>query len=320
MCPSHFHESGFFFEFEAVRTECSAQAKIPKGALLCGPPGTGKTLLAKATAGEANVPFYSISGSEFVEMFVGVGPSRVRDLFKEARQNQPCMIFIDEIDAVGRQRGRGGFAGGDDRCRNRISGAPRHLHDIGSVAASARWRSLVDSRTGNDERENTLNQLLVEMDGFTESGGDNKVVVLAGTNRADVLDKALTRPGRFDRQITVGVPDIKGRKEIFLVHLKGLNLDGPAEEFAGRLAGLTPGFAGAEIQNVCNEAAIVAARRAADAISYKDFEVAADRVLAGLESNKIMTPEEKRIVAFHEAGHDLGVPRRCLHTMCRRQD
>jgi AFG3 family protein len=242
-------------------------AKIPKGALLCGPPGTGKTLLAKATAGEANVPFYSISGSEFVEMFVGVGPSRVRDLFKEARQNQPCMIFIDEIDAVGRQRGRGGFAG------------------------------------GNDERENTLNQLLVEMDGFTESGGDNKVVVLAGTNRADVLDKALTRPGRFDRQITVGVPDIKGRKEIFLVHLKGLNLDGPAEEFAGRLAGLTPGFAGAEIQNVCNEAAIVAARRAADAISYKDFEVAADRVLAGLESNKIMTPEEKRIVAFHEAGH-----------------
>ena len=217
-------------------------------------------------------------------MFVGVGPSRVRDLFKEARQNQPCMIFIDEIDAVGRQRGRGGFAG------------------------------------GNDERENTLNQLLVEMDGFTESGGDNKVVVLAGTNRADVLDKALTRPGRFDRQITVGVPDIKGRKEIFLVHLKGLNLDGPAEEFAGRLAGLTPGFAGAEIQNVCNEAAIVAARRAADAISYKDFEVAADRVLAGLESNKIMTPEEKRIVAFHEAGHDLGVPRRCLHTMCRLQD
>ena len=242
-------------------------AKIPKGALLCGPPGTGKTLLAKATAGEANVPFYSISGSEFVEMFVGVGPSRVRDLFKEARANQPCMIFIDEIDAIGKQRGKGGFAG------------------------------------GNDERENTLNQLLVEMDGFTESGGENKVVVLAGTNRADVLDKALVRPGRFDRQITVGVPDIKGRKDIFLVHLKGLNLDGPPEQFAGRMAGLTPGFAGAEIQNVCNEAAIVAARRSADAVSYKDFEVAADRVLAGLESNKIMTPEEKRIVAFHEAGH-----------------
>ena len=239
-------------------------AKIPKGALLCGPPGTGKTLLAKATAGEANVPFYSISGSEFVEMFVGVGPSRVRDLFKEARANQPCIIFIDEIDAVGRQRGRGGFAG------------------------------------GNDERENTLNQLLVEMDGFNES---SNIVVLAGTNRADVLDKALTRPGRFDRQITVGAPDIKGRKQIFEVHLKGLNLSGPPADYAGRLAGLTPGMAGADIQNVCNEAAIVAARRAAESVSYADFEAAADRVIGGLESNKIMTKQEKEIVAFHEAGH-----------------
>merc|ERR1712161_101354 len=177
-------------------------AKTPKGALLCGPPGTGKTLLAKAVAGEANVPFYSISGSDFVEMFVGVGPSRVRDLFKEARANAPCIIFIDEIDAVGRKRGRGGAMG------------------------------------GNDERENTLNQLLVEMDGFTTSSG---VVVLAGTNRADILDEALTRPGRFDRQIQVDKPDLQGRKEIFHVHLRGLTLDKDPEEFAGRLAGLTPG-------------------------------------------------------------------------------
>jgi len=199
-----------------------------------------------------------------VEMFVGVGPSRVRDLFKEARANQPCMIFIDEIDAVGRQRGKGGFAG------------------------------------GNDERENTLNQLLVEMDGFSES---SEIVVLAGTNRADVLDKALTRPGRFDRQITVGVPDIKGRKAIFEVHLAGLNLADDVSVYAGRLAGLTPGFAGADIANVCNEAAIVAARRSGESIEYRDFEVAADRIIAGLESSMIMTPEEKRIVAFHEAGH-----------------
>jgi len=239
-------------------------AKIPKGALLCGPPGTGKTLLAKATAGEANVPFYTISGSEFVEMFVGVGPSRVRDLFKEARSNAPCIVFIDEIDAVGRQRGRGGFAG------------------------------------GNDERENTLNQLLVEMDGFTET---TNVVVLAGTNRVDVLDKALTRPGRFDRQIVVDKPDIKGRKQIFEVHLKSINLDGAVQDYAARLAGLTPGFAGADIQNVCNEAAIVAARRRKDKVDLADFESAADRVVGGLESNKIMTTEEKRIVAFHEAGH-----------------
>jgi len=239
-------------------------AKIPKGAMLCGPPGTGKTLLAKAVAGEAGVPFYSISGSDFIEMFVGVGPSRVRDLFKEARQNAPCIIFIDEIDAVGRKRGRGGFSG------------------------------------GNDERENTLNQLLVEMDGFNPSTG---VVVLAGTNRVDILDDALTRPGRFDRQIMVDRPDIQGRKEIFLVHLQGITLDGEPEEVAGRLAGLTPGFAGADIANICNEAAIVAARRKAEAVSMEDFEKATDRVIGGLESNKIMSDEERSIVAYHEAGH-----------------
>ena len=239
-------------------------AKIPKGALLTGPPGTGKTLLAKAVAGEANVPFYSISGSDFLEMFVGVGPSRVRDLFKEARANAPCIVFIDEIDAVGRQRGRGGFGG------------------------------------GNDERENTLNQLLVEMDGFSPSTG---VVVLAGTNRVDILDKALTRPGRFDRQITVDLPDLKGRKEVFLIHLDGIKLDGEAEDVAGRLAGLTPGFAGADIANVCNEAAIVAARRKGDSVTMEDFEKATDRIVGGLESNKIMSDDEKSIVAHHEAGH-----------------
>jgi AFG3 family protein len=239
-------------------------AKIPKGALLCGPPGTGKTLLAKAVAGEASVPFYSISGSDFIEMFVGVGPSRVRDLFKEARANAPCIVFIDEVDAVGRQRGRGGFSG------------------------------------GNDERENTLNQMLVEMDGFTES---TNVVVLAGTNRVDILDKALTRPGRFDRQIVVDKPDIKGRKAIFEVHLKPLNLAGPIEEYSGRLAGLTPGMAGADIANLCNEAAIVAARRSASQIAMADFEQASDRVIGGLESNKLISPEEKKIIAYHEAGH-----------------
>ncbi len=215
-------------------------------------------------AGEANVPFYSISGSDFLEMFVGVGPSRVRDLFKEARANAPCIVFIDEIDAVGRQRGRGGFGG------------------------------------GNDERENTLNQLLVEMDGFSPSTG---VVVLAGTNRVDILDKALTRPGRFDRQIVVDLPDLKGRKEVFKIHLKGIKLDGEAEDVAGRLAGLTPGFAGADIANLCNEAAIVAARRKADSVSMEDFEKATDRIIGGLESNKIMSDEEKSIVAYHEAGH-----------------
>lgn len=238
-------------------------AKIPKGALLCGPPGTGKTLLAKAVAGEAGVPFYSVSGSDFIEMFVGVGPSRVRDLFKEARANAPCIIFIDEIDAVGRQRGRGGVG-------------------------------------GNDERENTLNQLLVEMDGFSPSTG---VVVLAGTNRIDILDSALTRPGRFDRTIQVDKPDLQGRKEIFMVHLRGLTLEDEAEEIAGRLAGLTPGFAGADIANICNEAAIVAARRTADSVSMNDFEAAIDRVIGGMESNKIMSKEERSIVAHHEAGH-----------------
>lgn len=239
-------------------------AKIPKGALLCGPPGTGKTLLAKAVAGEAGVPFYSISGSDFIEMFVGVGPSRVRDLFKEARNNSPCIIFIDEIDAVGRQRGRGGFSG------------------------------------GNDERENTLNQLLVEMDGFNPTTG---VVVLAGTNRVDILDQALTRPGRFDRQITVDKPDLQGRKEIFNVHLRGLTLEGDKEDYAGRLAGLTPGFAGADIANLCNEAAIVAARRKGESVTFPDFEKATDRIIGGLESNKIMSDHEKEIVAYHEAGH-----------------
>lgn len=238
-------------------------AKIPKGALLCGPPGTGKTLLAKAVAGEAGVPFFSISGSDFIEMFVGVGPSRVRDLFKEARENSPCIIFIDEIDAVGRQRGRGGAG-------------------------------------GNDERENTLNQLLVEMDGFDTKTG---VVVLAGTNRVDILDQALTRPGRFDRQITIDKPDLRGRKDIFKVHLEGIVLKDPVDDVAGRLAGLTPGFAGADIANICNEAAIVAARRKADTVSMDDFEKATDRIIGGLESNKIMSEEERSIVAYHEAGH-----------------
>ena len=194
---------------------------------------------------------------------MGVGPSRVRDLFREARENAPCIIFIDEIDAVGRQRGRGGIG-------------------------------------GNDERENTLNQLLVEMDGFETTTG---VVVLAGTNRLDILDQALTRPGRFDRQITVDKPDLKGRKEIFLVHLEGITLEDKPEDVAGRLAGLTPGFAGADIANICNEAAIVAARRKADAVSMEDFEKATDRIIGGLESNKLMSKEEQSIVAHHEAGH-----------------
>ena len=197
-------------------------------------------------------------------MFVGVGPSRVRDLFKEARASAPCIVFIDEIDAVGRQRGRGGFSG------------------------------------GNDERENTLNQLLVEMDGFTPSTG---VVVLAGTNRIDILDQALTRPGRFDRQIQVDKPDLKGRKEIFNVHLEGITLEGEIEDIAGRLAGLTPGFAGADIANLCNEAAIVAARRKAETVTIGDFEKATDRIIGGLESNKIMSEHDREIVAHHEAGH-----------------
>lgn len=322
-------------------------AKIPKGALLVGPPGTGKTLLAKAVAGEASVPFFSISGSDFIEMFVGVGPSRVRDLFKQARENAPCIVFIDEIDAVARARSKGGFSG------------------------------------GNDERENTLNQLLVEMDGFNTSEG---VVVLAGTNRSDILDKAILRPGRFDRQIQVDKPDIKGRRDIFLVHMDKMKLsskaadeafslgtfkipegeevesneeetvkaveqeaeetdimsavqeqiqnlkdqsseiveeeedeeeedeDEPESEsilspeqvrlfYAERMASLTPGFAGADIANICNEAAIRAARKNKKLIEFVDFEEATDRVIGGLERKRIMSPKEKKTIAYHEAGH-----------------
>ncbi|KAL3140183.1 ATP-dependent zinc metalloprotease FTSH 10, mitochondrial [Trebouxia sp. C0009 RCD-2024] len=240
-------------------------AKIPKGALLVGPPGTGKTLLAKATAGEAAVPFLSISGSDFMEMFVGVGPARVRDLFAQARAQSPSIIFIDEIDAIGRARGRGGFAG------------------------------------GNDERENTLNQLLVEMDGFQTTAG---VVVLAGTNRPDILDKALLRPGRFDRQISIDRPDITGREHIFRIHLAKLKLDKPMEHYSERLAALTPGFAGADIANVTNEAALIAARGAKDSVGMVDFEQAVDRVIGGLEKkNKVISKEERRTVAYHEAGH-----------------
>ena len=242
-------------------------AKIPKGALMYGPPGTGKTLLAKATAGEAGVPFLTMSGSDFMEMFVGVGPSRVRDLFSQARSMAPCIIFLDEIDAIGRKRGRGGFIG------------------------------------GNDERENTLNQLLVEMDGFASNSG---VVVLAGTNRSDVLDQALLRPGRFDRQISIDPPDISGRKEIFGVHLSGVSVADPPgkEEVAKAMAARTPGFAGADIANVCNEAALIAARSKKDVVELEDFEGAVDRVVAGLEKkNLLMSPEEKRTIAFHEAGH-----------------
>ncbi len=238
-------------------------AKIPKGALLVGPPGTGKTLLAKAVAGEANVPFLSISGSDFVEMFVGVGASRVRDLFEQAKQKAPCILFIDEIDAIGRARGKNaGFS-------------------------------------GNDERENTLNQLLTEMDGFQTNTG---VIVLAATNRADILDKALMRAGRFDRQIEVGLPDVKEREEIFNVHLRPLKLDPQLDrEF---LAKQTPGFSGADIANVCNEAALIAARHNKQFISREDFLAAIDRIIGGLErKNKIITAEEKRTIAYHEAGH-----------------
>ena len=225
-------------------------AKIPKGALLVGPPGTGKTLLAKATAGESGVPFLSISGSDFMEMFVGVGPSRVRNLFQEARQCAPSIVFIDEIDAIGRARGRGGFSG------------------------------------SNDERESTLNQLLVEMDGFGTTSG---VVVLAGTNRPDILDKALLRPGRFDRQITIDKPDIKGRDQIFRIYLKKLKLDNEPSFYSQRLAALTPGFAGADIANVCNEAALIAARSEQTQITMQHFESAIDRIIGGLEKkNKVM--------------------------------
>ena len=237
--------------------------KIPKGALLVGPPGTGKTLLAKAVAGEAGVPFFSMSGSDFVEMFVGVGAARVRDLFQQAKTKAPCIIFIDEIDAVGRSRSRGSFSG------------------------------------GNDERENTLNSLLVEMDGFGTNSG---IIILAATNRPDILDPALLRPGRFDRQISIDKPDIVGREAIFKVHLKPLKLE--SNITAKQLAEQTPGFAGAEIANVCNEAALIAARRTHAAISNQDFQDAIDRVIGGLEKkNKLISPEEKRIVAYHEAGH-----------------
>ncbi|HWA34796.1 MAG TPA: ATP-dependent zinc metalloprotease FtsH, partial [Cyclobacteriaceae bacterium] len=237
--------------------------KIPKGALLVGPPGTGKTLLAKAVAGEAGVPFFSLSGSDFVEMFVGVGAARVRDLFKQAKEKAPCIIFIDEIDAIGRSRGRG-----------QVPGA-------------------------NDERENTLNSLLVEMDGFATDSG---VIILAATNRPDVLDSALLRPGRFDRQISIDKPDIIGREAIFKVHLKPIKLS--KEVDTKKLAAQTPGFAGAEIANVCNEAALIAARKDKKEVEMKDFHDAIDRVIGGLEKkNKIISPDEKKIVAYHESGH-----------------
>ncbi|MDP8305850.1 MAG: ATP-dependent zinc metalloprotease FtsH [Candidatus Chlorobium antarcticum] len=237
--------------------------KLPKGVLLVGPPGTGKTLLAKAVAGEAEVPFFSISGSDFVEMFVGVGAARVRDLFKQAKEKAPCIIFIDEIDAVGRSRGKGAMMG------------------------------------GNDERENTLNQLLVEMDGFATDKG---VILMAATNRPDVLDPALLRPGRFDRQIMVDKPDLKGRMDTFKVHTKKLALAPDVNLKA--LASQTPGFAGAEIANAANEAALLASRRNKESIEMKDFEDAIERVVAGLEKkNKVINPKEKRIVAYHEAGH-----------------
>jgi ATP-dependent metalloprotease FtsH len=241
----------------------SLGAKIPKGALLVGPPGTGKTLLAKAVAGEAKVPFFSLSGSDFVEMFVGVGASRVRDLFKQAKEKAPVIIFIDEIDAIGRARGK-------------------------SIAQGA-----------NDERENTLNQLLTEMDGFESNVG---IIILAATNRADILDKALLRPGRFDRQIVVDLPDLNGRKAIFGVHMKDKKLDPSIDQEL--LAKQTPGFSGADIANVCNEAALIAARKNKQTISREDFNDAIDRVIGGLEKrNKVISPGEKKTIAYHEAGH-----------------
>lgn len=237
--------------------------KIPKGVLLVGPPGTGKTLLAKSVAGEAGVPFFSISGSDFVEMFVGVGASRVRDLFKQAKEKSPCIIFIDEIDAIGRARGKNPM------------------------------------NSGNDERESTLNQLLTEMDGFGTNSG---VIVLAATNRADILDKALMRAGRFDRQIYVELPDLNGRREIFEVHMRGLKLGNDVDK--GFLAKQTPGFSGADIANVCNEAALIAARHNKESIEKQDFLDAIDRIVGGLEKkNKVITESEKKVIAFHEAGH-----------------
>uniref|UniRef100_A0A667YDK5 AFG3-like AAA ATPase 1 n=1 Tax=Myripristis murdjan TaxID=586833 RepID=A0A667YDK5_9TELE len=241
-------------------------AKIPKGAVLSGPPGTGKTLLAKATAGEANVPFITVNGSEFLEMFVGVGPARVRDMFAMARKNAPCILFIDEIDAVGRKRGGGNFG-------------------------------------GQSEQENTLNQLLVEMDGFNTA---TNVVVLAGTNRPDILDPALMRPGRFDRQIYIGPPDIKGRASIFKVHLRPIRLDPSMDRdaLARKMAAATPGFTGADIANVCNEAALIAARHLNPSVNAKHFEQAIDRVIGGLEKKtQVLQPTEKKTVAYHEAGH-----------------
>jgi len=236
--------------------------KIPKGALLVGPPGTGKTLLAKAMAGEAQVPFFSMSGSDFVELFVGVGASRVRDLFKQAREKAPCIIFIDEIDAIGRARGK-------------------------------------NAVMSNDERESTLNQLLVEMDGFS---GETGIIVLAATNRPDVLDSALLRPGRFDRQISIDKPDLKGREHIFKVHLKPIKISTKVD--IRKLAEQTPGFAGADIANVCNEDALIAARKGKAHVEMEDFQDAVDRVIGGLEKkNKIISPEEKKIIAYHEAGH-----------------
>lgn len=236
--------------------------KIPKGVLLVGPPGTGKTLLAKAVAGEAGVPFFSLSGSDFVEMFVGVGASRVRDLFKQARDKAPCIIFVDEIDAIGRARGR-------------------------------------NAMQGNDERENTLNQLLVEMDGFNTDKG---VILMAATNRPDILDSALLRPGRFDRQISIDRPDLVGREQIFHVHLKNITLN--PEVDAKQLAMQTPGFVGADIANICNEAALVAARKGKKSVDMEDFNHALDRVIGGLEKkNKLISPDEKRVIAYHEAGH-----------------
>ncbi|MBA3829707.1 MAG: ATP-dependent metallopeptidase FtsH/Yme1/Tma family protein [Taibaiella sp.] len=236
--------------------------KIPKGALLVGPPGTGKTLLAKAVAGEAQVPFFSMSGSDFVELFVGVGASRVRDVFKQAREKAPCIVFIDEIDAIGRARGK-------------------------------------NMMMSNDERENTLNQLLVEMDGFS---GDTGIIVLAATNRPDVLDTALLRPGRFDRQISIDIPDVKGREKIFDVHLKPIKKSKDLD--IRKLAIQTPGFAGADIANICNEAALIAARKGKGEVDMSDFNDAIDRVIGGLEKkNKIISPDEKRVIAYHEAGH-----------------
>ncbi|KAH7863423.1 hypothetical protein Vadar_017357 [Vaccinium darrowii] len=240
-------------------------AKTPKGALLVGPPGMGKTLLAKATTGESGVPFLSISGSDFIEMFIGIGPSRVRNLFQEAQWCAPCIVVIDEIDAIGGARGRGSFSG------------------------------------ANDERGRTLNQLLVEMDGFNPT---SEVVVLAGTNRPDIIDKALLRPGRFNRQISIDKPGINGREQIFQIYLKAIKLDGGPLYFSQRLAALTPGFAGADIANVCNEAALIAARNEATKVKMDHFEAAIDRVIGGLEKkNKVINNFERVIVACHQSGH-----------------